>query len=593
MDYARWSSLPALFFHQAARLGDKPFLWGKQDGTFRALSWNQVAARVRHLALGLRAQGVQPGDRVLLLSENRPEWFIADFAIMTLGAITVPAYVTNLPGDHRHVLTHAGVVLALVSTQALAARLLPALAEAPACRALVALEDPGQAQATTTRMLRWADVEAQGAALPDDLDSQVAALKRTDTAIFIYTSGTGGVPKGVMLSHGAILANCYGAWDLLVSLGLGDEVFLSFLPLSHSYEHTAGLCFPMSIGAQIYYAESVESLLTNMAEAQPTIMTAVPRLYETMHLRIRLGLTKQKPLQRKFFAEALRLGLKRYKDAERLTPWERVKDRVLERLVRDKVRQRFGGRLKAFVSGGAALNPDIGWFFQALGVTLLQGYGQTESAPVVSANRPERIKMPSVGPAVKDVEVRIAEDGEILVRGELVMQGYWQDPEGTANAIRDGWLHTGDIGHLDADGYIFITDRKKDILVLSGGDNVSPARVESRLTLEDEIEQAMVYGDRRPALVALLVPSKAFIQEYGGDQAALTRDPRALEALGKVVDRANRQLSVIERIRRFAVAPAAFSTENEMLTPTMKIRRHKIKAAYGPLLEGLYEKKGS
>ncbi len=585
MDYARWSSLPALFFHQAGRLGDKPFLWAKQEGAWRPLTWSEVARRVRHLALGLKVLGLKRGERVLLVSENRPEWFIADFAIMAAGGITVPAYTTNLPADHRHILTNSGAVLALVSTKALAARLLPALPEAPACRAVIALEDPGQAQASTTRLLRWQAVEEAGASQADDLDASVAALQRSDTAIFIYTSGTGGVPKGVMLSHGNILANCLGAYDLLVSLGLGDEIFLSFLPLSHSYEHTAGLCFPMSIGAQIYYAESVESLLSNLAEAKPTIMTAVPRLYETMHTRIRLGLAKQTPLQRRFFGEALRLGLKRVKEGQRLGLWEKLKDAALERLVRDKVRGRFGGRLKAFVSGGAALNPDIGWFFQALGLNLLQGYGQTESAPVVSANRPELIKMPSVGPAVKGVTVKIAEDGEILVRGELVMQGYWQDPEGTARAIQDGWLHTGDIGHLDEDGYIFITDRKKDILVLSGGDNVSPARVEGRLTLEPEIEQAMVYGDRKPNLVALIVPSRDFAQAHP--------DPAgAHEAMGKVLDRVNRELSVIEKVRRFALAPEPFSTENEMLTPTMKIRRHKIKAAYGALLEGLYERKG-
>jgi len=583
MDYGRWSSLPELFFDQAAKLGDKPFLWAKREGLYRPLAWAEVARRVKDLSRGLRAQGVRPGDRVLLVSENRPEWFIADFAIMAAGAITVPAYTTNLPSDHRHVLTNSGAVLALVSTAALARRLFPALAEAPDCRAVACLDDPGDTSSARP-VLRWAALEAAGAELPDDVAESVARIRRTDTAIFIYTSGTGGVPKGVMLSHGNILSNCAAAYDLLVSLGLGDEVFLSFLPLSHSYEHTAGLCFPMSIGAQIYYAESVESLLTNLAEARPTIMTAVPRLYETMHTRIRLGLAKQKPLQRKLFAETLRLGLKRHKEGKPLTLWERIKDWGLERLVRNKFRQRFGGRLKAFVSGGAALNPDIGWFFQALGLTLLQGYGQTESSPVVSANRPQLVKMPSVGPALAGVTVRIAADGEILVRGELVMQGYWQDPDATAHAIRDGWLHTGDIGHIDADGCIFITDRKKDILVLSGGDNVSPARVEGRLTLEDEIEQAMVYGDRKPNLVALLVPSRDFAQRYP-DPAA------AHEAMSQVLDRVNRELSVIEKVRRFALAPEPFSTENEMLTPTMKIRRHKIKATYGPLLEGLYERK--
>jgi long-chain acyl-CoA synthetase len=422
----------------------------------------------------------------------------------------------------------------------------------------------------------------------------VARATRRDTACFIYTSGTGGVPKGVILSHGAILCNCMGAYHLLEQLGLGGDVFLSFLPLSHSYEHTAGQFFPISIGAEIYYATGVEQLLTNLAEARPTIMTAVPRLYESMYQRIRRGVEKQGGLKARLFDLALELGRKRYADPASLNPWERLLDRVTDRLVRDKMRARFGGRLKAMVSGGAALNPDIGIFFDALGLCVLQGYGQTETAPVISANPPGRIKMHTVGPPLRGVEVKIAEDGEILVRGELLMDGYWRNEDATAEALQDGWLHTGDIGDIDDDGFLRITDRKKDIIVLSGGDNVSPARIEGFLSLEAEIYQAMVLGDKRPHLVAILVPDEEFLAGFARNHgrkpelAALADDPDLRTALMAVVERVNQALSPLERVRRFTLARAPFTVENEMMTPTLKIRRHRIQAAYGEEIEGLY-----
>jgi long-chain acyl-CoA synthetase len=596
MDYATAPSLPAVFFAKAAELGDRPFLWAKRDGCWTAIAWTQAAEHVRALAQGLIALGVQPGDRLMLVSENRPEWALADLAVMAAGAITVPAYTTNTPADHLHILNNSGAVGAMVSSKALAGRLLPAVMQAAHCRFLVPLEPLGQQQALTARVLTWQELEEEGKKQPPQVDRRLAAVKRDDVACFIYTSGTGGTPKGVMLSHANILANCDGANDLLQELGLVDEVFLCFLPLSHSYEHTAGLHFPISIGAQIYYAESVEQLGSNMAEVKPTIMTAVPRLYETLHAKLRQGLAKEKPFKRKLFNKALELGLKR-QHGQRLGLGERIVDRVVDRLVRDKIRARFGGRLKALVSGGAALNPEIGHYFQALGLNLLQGYGQTESSPIVSCNRPKKIKLETVGPPVKGVEVKIAEDGEILVRGPLVMKGYWGDPEGTAKAVRDGWLYTGDIGEIDSEGRIRITDRKKDIVVLSGGDNVSPARVESLLTLEPEIEQAMVVGDKRPNLVGLIVPDRRFVERFArerkkpADLKQLADDPALHAALAPVVDRVNKTLSVIEKVRRFAIAREPFTTENEMMTPTMKIRRHKIKAVYGSMLDALYERK--
>lgn len=592
--FERWQSLPQMFFEQASRRHDKPFLWAKQAGAYRPLTWDQAAARVRALAGGLVHLGVQPGDRVSLISENRPDWAIAHFAIMAVGAITVPHYVTHTTLDHRHVLIDAGSVGALVSKAALAKRVEPAMAEAPDCRFLLELDGAPDAPANR-ELATWAQVEALGGDQQAEVERRLAALTRKDTALFIYTSGTGGVPKGVVLSHGNILANCLGACDLLAAFTLVDERFLSFLPLSHSYEHAAGLCFPISIGAEIFYAEGAETLLTNLAEAKPTIMTAVPRLYEMLNLRIRQGAEKKGGLSLKLFNAALATGLKR-NSGKPLSLREKALDCLTEKLVRKKVRQRFGGRLKAFVSGGAALNPDVGSFLQAIGLTLLQGYGQTEASPIVSCNRPDKVKMASVGPPLKGVTVKIAEDGEILVAGELVMQGYWKDPEGTARAVKDGWLHTGDVGHLDADGAIFITDRKKDILVLSGGDNVSPARVEGILTLAPEIEQAMVYGDKRPNLVALVVPRATWLKDWAAakgkpnDLAQLCNDPALHEAISAAIDRVNKNLSVIEKLRRFIIASAPFTIDNEMMTPTMKIRRHKIKALYGERLDQLYGK---
>jgi len=596
MDYGAWQSLAALFFDQAERHGSQPFLWAKRNHAYQSLSWSEVAQTVKQLSLGLRGLDLERGDRVVLVSENRPEWLIADLAVVAAGGITVPAYVTNTAADHNHILTDSGAVGAIVSTRALANRLLPAAIEAPACKWLVAIEDLDRHQATTLTIHSWSEILEVGKAAPDDVAQEIAKAKREDTACFIYTSGTGGVPKGVMLSHGNILCNCMGAYHLLESFGLGDEVLLSFLPLSHSYEHTAGQYFPISIGAQIYYAEGVEHLLKNLAECKPTIMTAVPRLYESMHQRISRNVKKQGGFKEKLFQRALELGRKRYEDPRSLTLVERLVDAVVERLVREKVRQRFGGRLKAMVSGAAALNPEIGIYFTALGVPVLQGYGQTESAPVVSANLPGRVKMHTVGPPLRGVEVKIAEDGEILVRGELVMKGYWKDEEATARTIRDGWLHTGDIGRIDEDGYIQITDRKKDIIVLSGGDNVSPARIEGLLTMEEEFAQAMVYGDKRPHLVALVVPDDDFVAAWAGQNgkpvelAALADDEAFRSAIGQALERVNQKLSNLEKVRRFAIAREAFTVDNEMMTPTLKIRRHVIKATYGDALERLYER---
>ncbi|MFT6581887.1 MAG: long-chain acyl-CoA synthetase [Alphaproteobacteria bacterium] len=603
MDYEAANSLPEMFFQQAAQYEDKPFLWRKHGQDWRATTWREAADAVVALSHALMSLGVNPGDRVVIASENRPEWLIADFAIMNAGAISVPAYTTNTVEDHLHVLTDSGAKLAIVSTPAIAARFLPAAKQAVDTQTIIAME-PGPKTAQGVRIISWDDALTTGSPTENNIDPDFdgpdfPVQKRTDTACIIYTSGTGGAPKGVMLSHGAILFNCMGADALLAPLpdyGPGKEVFLSFLPLSHSYEHTAGQFFPVSIGAQIYYAAGLDKLVADMAAARPTIMTAVPRLYETIHARIRRGVEQSGKFIRALFMKTVSLGHQARTAPESLSLGQRALNRILDRLVRRKVADNFGGRLKAFVSGGAPLNPEIGDFFLALGVRILQGYGQTESAPVISCNPVHKVKIDTVGPPLKGVSVRIAEDGEILVQGELVMQGYWRNDSATKDVLHDGWLHTGDIGEIDADGYIRITDRKKDIIVNSGGDNLSPQRIEGMLSIEPEINQAMVYGDKRPHIVALVIPDPDFMKAWASqndrpfDPDAIVADADFRAAIDDAVGRVNAKLSLVERVRRFNLTAQPFTTENEMMTPSLKIRRHVIKEHFGAALEALYGK---
>jgi long-chain acyl-CoA synthetase len=594
MDYDRWHSLPGMFLEQAARLEDKPFLWAKRDGRYLPISWVEAARDVRNLAIALRSRGIGRGERVALVSENRPEWIIADLAIMSAGAITVPAYVTNTVEDHRHILANSGARAVIVSKTTLSARLLAAANQVDTVHTVIAIE-AAVGQASAVDLLSWDNTLARGAEQPDGIEESVAAIEPDDVACLIYTSGTGGTPKGVMATHRNILANCRGAHRVLETLGLGDEVFLSFLPLSHSYEHTAGEMFPISLGAEIYFAEGADALAANMLEVRPTIMTAVPRLYETLHRRIRLGVARKNGLSQRMFDRAVAIGQKRL-SSQPPSLGERLFDPVLDRVVRAKLRRRFGGRLKAMVSGGAPLNPEIGRFFLALGVTLLQGYGQTEAGPVITCNLPTHIKIDTVGPPIDGVRLRIADDGEILVAGENVMKGYWNDAQATDQALKEGWLHTGDVGVIDDDGYLRITDRKRDFIKNSGGEMISPARIEGYLSLEPEISQVMVFGDRRPYLVAVVVPDPEFVAEHAaGDApaglAALAADPGLNRAVGAVIARVNETLQPSERVRRFVIAAEPFTTANGQMTPTLKIKRHAIREAYGAALDALYQTK--
>jgi len=573
--YPTWPNLAAMVFARARQAPTRPMLRHHADSAWHSITWATFARQAASLARALRAHGIAAGDRVLIAAENRPEYPIAETALLAIRAVPVPVYTTYTVEDYAHVLRDCGARAVIVSTPELASRVTAAYATATHPQAiappdlLITMDPPGAGYThTQTRILRFADLITDDLP-PDDIEAEIALIPGTALACLIYTSGTGGSPKGVMLSHRAILSNCRGAYKLLQMLGLQDDVYLSYLPLSHSYEHTAGQFFMLSIGAEIVYSRGTEHLAADILAAQPTILTMVPRVLEVIRGRILQGVARSPAFKRTLFNKALEFGLKRLDDTP-LALHERLLDKLLDRLVRAKIADRFGGRVRLVISGGARLEPDIGRFYLALGIRLIQGYGQTEAGPVISANIPTAIRIECVGPPLEGVALRIAEDGEICVRGDLVMDGYWGRPEETAAAIHDGWLHTGDIGVIEPDGNLRITDRKKDIIVLAGGDNISPARVEGMLVAQPAIAQAVVFGDGRAALAALLVPAEGY----------------DAPAVAHAVDAVNKRLATTERVRRHATVEP-FTLENGMLTATQKIKRHIVRQTHTAVLEKL------
>ena len=517
-------------------------------GAWKSMTWATFARWTASLARGLRAAGISAGDRVLLVSESRPEVPIVETALMAIRAVPVPGYTVNTEEDHAHLLRDSGARVAIASSRALADKVAAASLLADGLDLLLCMQAGPYAQL---------DKLLEDDAPPDDIAVEAELIDRGALACLLYTSGTSGPPRGVMLPHRAMLANCEGAFELVRPLRLKDEIYLSFLPLSHSFEHTVGQFFFLSLGTEIVYSRGIEHLAADLATIKPTILVLVPRILDVVRTRILAAIKRETPLKQALFERALQSGLRRQDGTS--TVFDRLTDPVLDRLVRRKVRQRLGGRFRVGVSGGARLDPEVGRFFLAMGALFIQGYGQTEAGPVISANPPMRPKIHTVGVALEGVKLKLAEDGEILVRGSLVMDGYWGQPEATQGAIVDGWLRTGDIGTLDADGYLEITDRKKDIIVLSGGDNISPARVESALMGETEIAQAVVFGDGESGLSAYIVAAE-------GESAA---------SVAAAISRVAVRLSVTERVRRHTLVPA-FTVENGLLTASHKIRRSLV-----------------
>ena len=569
MDLAKTDNLLNVFFKQYTKQNSKEIFLNWLKFPEKNYSWEETKVNIIKLAKELK-KNLNKGERCLLVSENRPEWLISDIAIMLAGGITVPSYITYTEKDYEFIIDDCEPTIIIVSNQILFNKLKDVIPKKKFIKKIV-LFDEIKKNILSDQIIELKNILSS--TLNFDENNPIIDLNRKDPACIIYTSGTGGNPKGVVLSHGGILSNCEGAINLIKPILSSRTRFLTWLPLSHSYEHTVQFV-QISVGAKIYYAEGIDKLLKNMSECKPEIMTAVPRFYQNLYQKINGNFKKQIGFKKKIINATISLGNKKL-NKDKLNFLQYLTNQICEILVRKKIKKQFGGSLKAFVSGGGALDQTIGKFLNSVGLPTLQGYGLTEASPVVSCNPLDNIKVDTVGLPFPGNEVKLEKDGEILVKGENLMIGYWNQPEETKKAIRDGWLYTGDIGEFKS-GYLKITDRKKDIIVNAGGDNISPLKVENLMTNQYEIEQCLVYGDGKNYLVALVVPSDEFINEE--------------DKIKKKVEEINKELSVIEKIKNIIVVKEKFSIENRMLTPTLKLKRFKIIEKYKKQLENLYLK---
>ena len=570
MNLKEINSLTELFFYQAEK--QKPqdvFLEWLNPKNKKKFTWLETSLNIYKFAKVLKTY-VKEGDRCLLVSENRPEWLIADLATMLSNAVTVPAYTTYTENDYKFLIEDCEPSVVIVSNNEMHKKLKKIIEEKKFIKKVISFEKINGAN-YETKYINFSDIVSID--LLENEKIKNLNLKRSSPACIIYTSGTGGNPKGVILSHGGILNNCEGACEILKPLINKRPIFLTWLPLSHSYEHTVQFA-QITVGAKVFYAEKIEKLLDNISEAKPTIMTAVPRFYQNLYNKININMKKATGLKAKLIKATVRLGKKQLLK-QKMNFLDNFINFIVNILVRKKVKNQFGGNLKAFVSGGGALDREIGEFLNAIGLPTLQGYGLTETSPVVSCNPIHNIRVETVGPPFSGNLVKIADDGEILVKGENVMLGYWNKKEDTDKVLKNGWLYTGDIGEIDPrDGYLKITDRKKDIIVSAGGDNISPAKIENQLSNTPEIDQSMVYGDRKNYLVALIVPSKEFMNQK--------------KKIDEVINNVNKNLTLVEKIKKFHLLNQNFSIENGLLTPTMKVKRNKVIEKYKNILESFY-----
>jgi len=572
MNLKEFNSLIDLFFYQVKKENpNEIFLEWLNPKNKKKYTWGETSASIQKLAKILKDNIVE-GDRCLLVSENRPEWLISDLAIMLANGITVPAYTTYTEKDYKYLIEDCKPSVIIISNEQMHNKLKNVIQEKDFIKKVISFDELKNIEQENKYLKFDFIINNQ---LNENKKIENKNLRRNSAACIIYTSGTSGNPKGVILSHGGILNNLEGAQEILKPLIDKKPTFLTWLPLSHSYEHTVQFV-QIAVGAKVFYAEKIEKLLENISQAKPTIMTAVPRFYQNLYNKINVNMKKSSGLKSKLIKLTINLGKKKLL-GKKMSFSEKIMNSLVSILVRKKIKKQFGGNLKAFVSGGGALDKEIGEFLNSIGLPTLQGYGLTETSPVVSCNPIHKIKVETVGPPFKGNQVKIAEDGEILVKGENVMLGYWNKKEDTEKILKDGWLYTGDIGEIDPqDGYLKITDRKKDIIVTAGGDNISPAKIENQLTNSPAIEQSMVYGEGKNYLVALIVPSKEFVDQK--------------EKIKEIIDEINKNLTLIEKIKNFSLLDENFSIENGLLTPTMKVKRNKVILKYKNILENFYKK---
>ena len=566
MNFNNYNNLLELFFDQYNKQSKDNIFLSTLKKSDKNFSWQEVNSLVIKLSNEI-SKVINPGDRCLLISENGPEWMISDLAIMLAGGITVPAYTTYTNRDYEYIINDCLPSVLIVSNNEQFNKVKNILEKFDKIKKVISFE-----KLESTNLNNYLNTENLINNLHDyTIDPIKPKAKRSDPACIIYTSGTQGNPKGVVLSHGGILSNCDGGYVLLKRILEKETRFLTWLPLSHSYEHAVQF-IQIAVGARVFYAESIDKLVKNMSDCSPHIMTAVPRFYQNLYQKINSTFKKATGIKKLFIEQTLRLGAKII-NKEKMSYTDIFINFLMENLVRKKIKKQFGGSLKTFVSGGGALDTEIGIFLNSIGLPTLQGYGLTEASPVVSCNPINDIRIDTVGIPFKCNEVKIAEDGEILVKGENVMLGYWNNEKETKKVIVNEWLHTGDIGMFKNE-YLKITDRKKDIIITPGGDNISPLKIENMLTNSNLIEQAVVYGDNKPYLVALLILNKE-----------IKKDENLLNGELEII---NNNLTKIEKIKKYFVIDESFSIENGFMTPTMKLKRFKIIEKYRNNFEDLY-----
>ena len=587
-------------FHFMGRF-PKPMLIGRcRGGAVEGLSSKEVFERVRELGLGFKSLGVGAGDRVAIISESRPEWVLCDLAILALGAVTVPIYPTLSASQARYILEDSGARLAIVSTRLQLEKVQDVRHLLPALEAVAVMDEAAAAKASVLGLEEvqrrgHEQMQAQWGAGKDFRDG-ARAVTAGQLATIIYTSGTTGEPKGVMLTHANLLSNLIAAAEVL-DVGV-DDVSLSFLPLSHAFERMASFLY-LYTGVTMIFAESFDTIGRDIGVVRPTVLTGVPRVYEKMQARILEKGSTTPGLKGKVFAWGIKAGLKRARATLRGKspgPITALQANLADRLVFSKVRQGTGGRLRFVVSGSAPLPASVAEFFSAVGLPIIEGYGLTETSPILTVNPLSAPRAGAVGKAVRDVEIRIAEDGEILARGANIMPGYYNKPEATAEVLRDGWFHTGDIGAIDAEGYLSITDRKKDLLVTSGGKKIAPQPIESVLKRSPLVSEAVVLGDRQRYAAALIIPDFAALERRLKDlgrppaeRSDLVKREDVVALYQEIVNGLNRELSQFERIKRIAILPNEFSIDSGELTPTLKVKRKVVEEKYRDVIRELYE----